>query len=185
MKPSPPIRIVCRSVVASAVLGGIVFCVAEFVPGSVEGSYQGISSTAALDSVNFTNLRAGRMTDYYVDYPPARLSGRYEVGPDGVVNVYLTPLRIDEREILLFKAYPRLLHTRFVDQSDGKVYSSWKLPTWGAIGAAIRDQDICRHVIKPGETMRRLVYDPDYKLIRTEIKTGPNRFAEEPASIQP
>jgi hypothetical protein len=170
-------RFLLRCFLVFLLLGGLFLGVA-FLPGEVEGNYRGIASSCGCDGITFTNLRGGKMITYHSAHPPAWLSGRYQ-NANGVVELYLDGLQSKEAESLLMRAYPRFLITKFVDESEGKQYWCWKWPALGRIGEALRRQEVSAMRIGEDGVMRRNVFDCDLKRVRSEIKIGPNQWAEQ------
>jgi hypothetical protein len=99
--------------------------------------------------------------------------------------MFMQNLRADEPEKLFMKAYPRLLITKFVGQSDGEVYWCWKWPLFGVTKEAYKSQEISSIILERDGSTKRLIYDQDFRLIRREIKTGPNQWAEQVAAARP
>lgn len=174
-------RILIRSLLGLLVLSVLFFGVA-FLPGSVEGNYRGIASSCGCDSITFINLRKGKMMTYHTAHSPAWLDGRYRQATDGSVDMYLFRLRDDPQELLFMKAYPRLLITKFVSQTEDQEYWCWKWPGLGRIGEAIRGQDIVAMELPEDGPMTREVFDTQLNLLRKEVKIGPNQWAEQDAS---
>lgn len=173
-------RFLLRGLLVLLLLGGSFLGVA-FLPGEVEGNYRGIASSCGCDGITFINLRDGKMITYHSAHPPAWLSGRYQKGND-TVELYLSSLRSKEGETMLMKAYSRFLITKFVDASEGKEYWCWKWPAIGSIGESLRTQEVSAMRIGEDGVTRRNVFDCDLKLVRSEIKTGPNQWAEQAAA---
>lgn len=158
-----------------------VFFGVAFLPGSVEGNYRGIASSCGYDCITFINLRMDKVMTYHTAHDPAYLIGRYEQATDGSVQIFLYELRDHNREKLIMKAYPRMFITRFVSQTEDKEYWRWKWPGLGQIGEAIRGQDIVALELHENGPMTRDVFDGRLKLLRTEVKIGPNQWAEKGA----
>jgi hypothetical protein len=170
-------RILLRGILILVLLGGSFLGVA-FLPGEIEGNYRGIASSCGCDGITFINLREGKMITYFSAHPPAWLSGRYQKA-GAAVELYLDGLRSDEGETLMMRAYPRLLITKFVDDSEGKEYWCWKWPAVGRIGESLRTQEVSAMRIEEDGVVRRSVFDCDLKLVRSEIKTGLNQWVEQ------
>lgn len=170
-------RALIRSLLGLLALSVVFFGVA-FLPGSVEGNYRGIASSCGCDSITFINLRKGKMMTYHTAHPPAWLSGRYGQEADGSVDMFLYKLHEDRQEELFMKAYPRLLITKFVSQTEDREYWCWKWPRLGRIGEAISGQDIVAMELHEDGPTTREVFDRRLKLLRTEVKIGPNQWAE-------
>lgn len=82
------------------------------------------------------------------------------------------------------KAYPRLLLTKFVAQANGEVYWCWKRPLFGVTRQAFKSQEISSMVLGRDGVLRRKIYDSEFRLIRREVKTGPNQWAEQDTSSE-
>jgi hypothetical protein len=175
------IRIVCKWLLLTFSLVALLILVA-FFPGQFEGNYREFASSYSSDTDTFMNFRDNRMVSYHVPNPPAFLSGRYKREKDGSVSVYLTHMREDEGEKLFMRAYPHLLFTKFVAVDGGKIWMCPKWPTFGDSSKAMRDYEIVSHHLGSDGVLRRQVFNNRFQLIRREIKTGPNQFAEQAVS---
>jgi hypothetical protein len=176
-------RFLLRGFLVLLLLGGLFLGIA-FLPGQVEGNYRGIASSCGCDGITFINLREGKLITYHSAHPPAWLSGRYQ-NANGAVELYLDGLRSKEAENMFMKAYPRFLITKFVSDSEGEVYWCWKWPAIGRIGESLRTQEVTAMRIGEDGVTRRNVFDCDLKPVRSEIKTGPNQWAEQAGTEQP
>jgi len=167
MKRTTIIRWIRRGLVAVAVGVGVFFAVA-FLPGSIEGNYLG-TIDCMCDSVNFVRYTDGRLIVYSSNHPPAVHFGRYEEGPDGSIDVFSLPWMPDESEQQLYRAYPRLLVTKFVRVDDGAVFWLWKRPSLGKMKRAIDNHEI-EYAMIHEDRIERTFYNNQFEVLRRETK---------------
>ena len=147
-----------------------IFLAVAFLPGSIEGNYRGIAPGCGCDSYNFLNFRDGKWVHYSTNHPPAFLDGQYQKRADGSVDVFLQGIKANEKERLMYRAYPRFLITKFVSVSTGDVDWDWKWPLFGETRTAVQNHEIKLMVLEDNGWAVSTYYDKDFKFIRQETK---------------
>jgi len=80
------------------------------------------------------------------------------------------PLKEDEPETILARAYPRLLITRFVYAENGVTEWAWRRPKIGKVAKALKEQAITSLKLLPDKTLVTTYYDHNLNPVRTESK---------------
>ena len=165
-----------RRVVLVVALGTSVFLAVAFMPGSIEGNYRG-GMDCMCDSWNFLRYSNGRVVLYESNHPPAFYVGPYEKCPDGSIRVFFQPSE-SERSQELYRAYPRLLVTKFVSVNDGSVSWLWKRPLVGKTKLTVMNHEIESTAIH-ADRMVRTFYNNEFEVLRRETIPLGNDEAEQ------
>jgi hypothetical protein len=165
IKPRVVLRWTLRTCLILLILGSL-FTGYALLPGSIEGNYR--FATCMCDSFNFIQYRDGNTVLYSCGHHSSDWIGRYEQAGDGCIHVFLRPADEAKPEILLFRAYPHRLVTRFVSADDGS--SSWCIKR-SLVGKAMEtclNQEITTTKIHPDRSITKTYFDRDFKQLREE-----------------
>lgn len=158
-----------RAVVVLVVLLALFLGIA-LLPGKLENGVYFHGVSCMCDSLHFMEYRMGKMIMYGTDHPPADIWARYETGADNVTTIYWLPLKEDEPETVLARAYPHLLITRFVYAENGTTEWAWRRPRIGRVAKALKEQEIRSFKLLPDNTLITTFYDRALNPVRTESK---------------
>ena len=147
----------------------ILVVIVGFLPGSEEGIYRNRSMNCMCDSVNFFQLREGKVLSYASAHPPADLVGRYEIGDDGFVNIYINPPSAEKGESLFSRFKPRLLFTEFEKPDGNKNEWYLKLGASQEIERALKEHEIKSSVLRKDGTWENTYYDSSFRKLRVEV----------------
>lgn len=148
----------------------VLFLGIALLPGKLEGGVYSHGISCMCDSLHFMDYREGRMIVYGTEHPPAEIWARYENGSDNVTTIYWLPLKEEEPETILARAYPHLLITRFVYAEDGATEWAWRRPKIGKVAKALKEQPIRSFKLLPDKTLVTTYYDGALNGVRTEVK---------------
>ncbi len=157
------------------------------LPGKVDGVYSAGKLIPCLcDGSDYLRFHEGAVVHYSTSHEPADLIGRYEVKPDGGVEIYMTPLRKGEPEELLFTlGRPRM---GFAFASTAEETGScllMRIPATGKIANMIARQEVSQVTVPDETRMVTTYYNSSLSVVREDAKPIKNRRAEQDGSGKP
>lgn len=165
----------------------LIFFIAGFfgvalLPGDIEGVYDPMKfvSTMGCDCDQFLEFRGGRVV-YHVMGSQSMQTLRYEKQASGTVLLKMPPAKYGEEGLLLVKAEPHFLVTKFHDPESSESEWAWKRFITRKMKTHMSAASILGSVNE--QHGRRLnTYDANFKVLATRFFPYPEPTSTAPAS---
>jgi len=169
INPRVVFRWTLRTCLTLLILGSLLAGYA-LLPGSIEGNYNDPIAACACDSFNFIQYRDRRVISYSCGHQTAMWIGRYEQSGDGSVHILYRPADLSKPEMLIYRAFPHRLVTKFVRAYDGSVSWYFKRTLRGENMESCLNLEITTTTMHPDKSITTIHFDRDFRQLREEHK---------------